>query len=120
MVLLFIRWRFKRKVPTYNILVIGATNRADALDPALLSPGRFDRRLHVGLPDKEGRKDIADYYLEKVRPRPSPREVPDRRRHLVSSPCDAPSTVGTRATAALNPVAAAEAESMFVSPCRCP
>jgi len=64
---LFIRKRLKRKVPSYNILVIGATNRADALDPALLRPGRFDRRLHVGLPDKEGRKDIADYYLNKVR-----------------------------------------------------
>jgi cell division protease FtsH len=62
-----IRKRLKRRVPTYNILVIGATNRADALDPALLRPGRFDRRLHVGLPDKEGRKDIADYYLNKVR-----------------------------------------------------
>jgi cell division protease FtsH len=62
-----IRRRLKKKVPTYNILVIGATNRADALDPALLRPGRFDRRLHVGLPDKEGRKDIADYYLKKVR-----------------------------------------------------
>jgi cell division protease FtsH len=67
MVPLFIRRRLKRKVPTYNVLVIGATNRADALDPALLRPGRFDRRLHVGLPDKEGRKDIADYYLDKVR-----------------------------------------------------
>jgi cell division protease FtsH len=62
-----IRKHLKRKVPNYNILVIGATNRADALDPALLRPGRFDRRLHVGLPDKEGRKDIADYYLKKVR-----------------------------------------------------
>jgi cell division protease FtsH len=62
-----IRRRLKKKVPTYNILVIGATNRADSLDPALLRPGRFDRRLHVGLPDKEGRKDIADYYLKKVR-----------------------------------------------------
>jgi cell division protease FtsH len=62
-----IRKHLKRKVPNYNILVIGATNRADALDPALLRPGRFDRRLHVGLPDKEGRKDIADYYLNKVR-----------------------------------------------------
>ncbi len=67
MIPLFIRRRLKRKVPNYNILVIGATNRADALDPALLRPGRFDRRLHVGLPDKEGRKDIADYYLNKVR-----------------------------------------------------
>lgn len=64
---LFIRKHLKRKTPSYNILVIGATNRADALDPALLRPGRFDRRLHVGLPDKEGRKDIAEYYLNKVR-----------------------------------------------------
>jgi cell division protease FtsH len=64
---LTIRKRLRRKVPTYNILVIGATNRADSLDPALLRPGRFDRRLHVGLPDKEGRKDIAGYYLNKVR-----------------------------------------------------
>src|SRR5215218_5436030 len=62
-----IRKHLKRKVPNYNILVIGATNRADSLDPALLRPGRFDRRLHVGLPDKEGRIDIADYYLKKVR-----------------------------------------------------
>ncbi|HZC19730.1 MAG TPA: AAA family ATPase, partial [Rubrobacteraceae bacterium] len=67
MIPLFIRRRLKRKAQNYNVLVIGATNRSDALDPALLRPGRFDRRLHVGLPDKEGRKDIADYYLNKVR-----------------------------------------------------
>jgi cell division protease FtsH len=67
MIPLFIRRNLKRKVPTYNILVIGATNKADALDPALLRPGRFDRRLHVGLPDKKGRVDIAAYYLKKVR-----------------------------------------------------
>jgi cell division protease FtsH len=66
---LSIRRRLKKRVPTYNILVIGATNRSDALDPALLRPGRFDRRLHVGLPDKKGRVDIADYYLKKVQHR---------------------------------------------------
>jgi len=66
MIPLFIRRNLKRKIPSYNILVIGATNKADALDPALLRPGRFDRRLHVGLPDKKGRVDIADYYLDKV------------------------------------------------------
>lgn len=65
------RWiRLKPKVPSYNILIIGATNRASALDPALLRPGRFDRKIHVGLPDKEGRKDIAEYYLAKVRHEP--------------------------------------------------
>ncbi len=62
----FIRRNLKRQAASYNILVIGATNKADSLDPALLRPGRFDRRLHVGLPDKKGRADIADYYLKKV------------------------------------------------------
>ena len=60
----------KPKVPFYNILVIGATNRAATLDPALLRPGRFDRKIHVGLPDGEGREDIAQYYLAKVRHEP--------------------------------------------------
>ena len=57
----------KPKVPSYNILIIGATNRAMDLDPALLRPGRFDRKIHVGLPDKEGRKDVIKYYLDKVK-----------------------------------------------------
>lgn len=56
----------KPRIPQFNILVIGATNRANDLDPALLRPGRFDRKIHVGLPDKEGRKDVINYYLEKV------------------------------------------------------
>jgi ATP-dependent Zn protease len=46
-----------------NILVIGATNRADDLDPALLRPGRFDRNIYFGLPSRSGRRDIIDYYL---------------------------------------------------------
>jgi len=41
-----------------RILLIGATNRADMLDSALLRPGRFDRQVQVGLPDKNGRKKI--------------------------------------------------------------
>jgi cell division protease FtsH len=60
----------KPKVPFYNILIIGATNRAATLDAALLRPGRFDRKIHVGLPDHEGRADIARYYLNKVRHEP--------------------------------------------------
>jgi cell division protease FtsH len=59
------------KIPFYNILVIGATNRALSLDPALLRPGRFDRKIHVGLPDGDGREDIAQYYLAKVRHEPT-------------------------------------------------
>ncbi|MCL6451348.1 MAG: AAA family ATPase [Acetobacteraceae bacterium] len=41
-----------------RILVIGATNRIDLLDPALLRPGRFDRVVRVGMPDREGRLHI--------------------------------------------------------------
>ncbi len=63
-------FRAKPKVPFYNILVIGATNRAASLDPALVRPGRFDRKIHVGLPDAEGRQDILRYYLAKVRHEP--------------------------------------------------
>ena len=65
-----IAFRAKPKVPFYNILVIGATNRAATLDPALVRPGRFDRKIHVGLPDAEGRQDILEYYLAKVRHEP--------------------------------------------------
>jgi cell division protease FtsH len=56
----------KPKVPQYNVMVIGATNQASTLDPALLRPGRFDRKLHVGLPTGPGREDIIQYYLDKV------------------------------------------------------
>jgi len=56
----------KPKIPQYNVMVIGATNQAATLDPALLRPGRFDRKLHVGLPSGAGREDILEYYLAKV------------------------------------------------------
>ena len=55
----------KRPTPYANILVIGATNRAADLDPALLRPGRFDRSLYFGLPSRAGRREIIDYYLAK-------------------------------------------------------
>jgi ATP-dependent Zn protease len=55
----------KAKPSTANILVIGATNRADDLDPALLRPGRFDRSIYFGLPSRAGRREIIDYYLAK-------------------------------------------------------
>ncbi|HLI55326.1 MAG TPA: AAA family ATPase [Acidimicrobiales bacterium] len=50
-----------------NILVIGATNRAGDLDPALLRPGRFDRTITVDLPGRSGRREIIDYYLARKR-----------------------------------------------------
>ena len=46
-----------------NVIVIAATNRADVLDPALLRPGRFDRRVMVGLPDVIGREAILNVHM---------------------------------------------------------
>jgi cell division protease FtsH len=46
-----------------EVLVIAATNRAAALDPALLRPGRFDRRLTFELPDQSGRRELIDHFL---------------------------------------------------------
>ena len=53
-----------KTIPT-NVLLIAATNRADSLDPALLRPGRFDRRLTFELPTKEGRRNLVDFFLER-------------------------------------------------------
>ena len=44
--------------PNQNVIVIAATNRVDVLDPALLRPGRFDRRIMVNMPDADGREAI--------------------------------------------------------------
>ncbi len=43
---------------TEGVIVMAATNRPDILDPALLRPGRFDRQIHVGVPDVKGREEI--------------------------------------------------------------
>jgi ATP-dependent Zn protease len=57
-------WQFKMLGPEYhNLLLIAATNRADVLDPALLRPGRFDRRLYFDLPTQGEREDLIDYFL---------------------------------------------------------
>ena len=49
-----------------GIIVIAATNRPDVLDPALLRPGRFDRQVHVPLPDIRGREAILKVHMRKV------------------------------------------------------
>ncbi|MEI8338820.1 MAG: ATP-dependent zinc metalloprotease FtsH [bacterium] len=48
-----------------NVIVLAATNRADVLDPALLRPGRFDRRVNIGLPDRKDREAILKVHFHK-------------------------------------------------------
>jgi cell division protease FtsH len=50
-----------------NVVTMAATNIVNVLDAALLRAGRFDRKLTIDKPDEEGRKDIIEYYLTKVR-----------------------------------------------------
>jgi cell division protease FtsH len=51
---------------TEGIIVVAATNRVDVLDPALLRPGRFDRRVSVPKPDLKGREEILSVHTKKV------------------------------------------------------
>lgn len=53
-----------------GIIVMAATNRPDVLDPALLRPGRFDRRIPVELPDLTGRKNILELHAKSVKTEP--------------------------------------------------
>jgi cell division protease FtsH len=48
--------------PTEKVIVMAATNRPDVLDPALLRPGRFDRRVTIDLPDRKDRREILDVH----------------------------------------------------------
>ena len=45
-----------------NVIVIGATNRPNAVDPALRRPGRFDREIEIGMPDRKGRREILSIH----------------------------------------------------------
>jgi cell division protease FtsH len=57
----------KKQAERPAVLTIGATNLPDVLDQALLRPGRFDRKLWVDTPDYDGRIDVFQYYLKKVK-----------------------------------------------------
>ena len=50
-----------------GVVILAATNRPDSLDPALLRPGRFDRRIQVELPDLQGREEILKVHARKVK-----------------------------------------------------
>ena len=50
-----------------GVIILAATNRPDSLDPALLRPGRFDRRIPVELPDLKGREEILKVHAKKVK-----------------------------------------------------
>lgn len=50
-----------------GVVILAATNRPDSLDPALLRPGRFDRRIPVELPDMQGRADILRVHAKKIK-----------------------------------------------------
>jgi ATP-dependent metalloprotease FtsH len=66
---------FKIKPATRPVvLTMGATNIPEILDPALLRPGRFDRKIVIDPPDFEGRMEIIEYYLAKVRHQEMPIE----------------------------------------------
>ncbi|MBQ8825261.1 MAG: ATP-dependent zinc metalloprotease FtsH [Ruminococcus sp.] len=54
-----------------GVVILAATNRPEALDPALLRPGRFDRRIPVELPDLQGRIDILKVHAQKIKIAPN-------------------------------------------------
>ncbi|MEM7681386.1 MAG: ATP-dependent zinc metalloprotease FtsH [Planctomycetota bacterium] len=54
-----------------QVIVIASTNRADVLDPALVRPGRFDRQVHVPMPDIKGRMDILKVHSRKIKLSPA-------------------------------------------------
>ncbi|MFQ6040438.1 MAG: ATP-dependent zinc metalloprotease FtsH [Candidatus Poribacteria bacterium] len=54
-----------------GVVLMAATNRPDVLDPALLRPGRFDRRIVVDLPDIKGREEIFKVYIKKIKADPN-------------------------------------------------
>src|SRR5438477_8145946 len=57
--------------PNQNVVVLAATNRPEVLDPALLRPGRFDRRVTVSPPDKAGRESILRIHTRNVKVAPT-------------------------------------------------
>jgi proteasome-associated ATPase len=61
--------------PLQNVVVILASNRADLIDPAILRPGRIDRKIKVNRPTQDGAQRIYEIYLKETLPLAEPREV---------------------------------------------
>jgi proteasome-associated ATPase len=61
--------------PLQNVVVILASNRADLIDPAILRPGRIDRKIKVNRPDQAGAQRIYEIYLKETLPLAEPKEV---------------------------------------------
>ncbi len=62
----------RKKTEMPPVLTMAATNLAESLDAALLRPGRFDRKITVEPPDADGRREVIEYYLGKVKHEPMP------------------------------------------------
>ena len=62
---------YHSRVQSEPVLTVGATNVPEALDAALLRPGRFDRRIHVAPPTDRYRGEVLEYYLKKIKHDPS-------------------------------------------------
>src|SRR5438876_446231 len=58
---------YHSRVQSQPVLTVGATNVPDALDPALLRPGRFDRKINVAPPTDKYRPEVIEYYLNKIK-----------------------------------------------------
>jgi transitional endoplasmic reticulum ATPase len=93
------------------VVVIGATNRADAIDPALRRPGRFDREIEVALPDAAGRKEILAIQTRNIPIQATPTE----REELLRELADATEGYGAADLAALVREAAMHAIRRFVA-----
>jgi cell division protease FtsH len=62
---------YHSRVQTQPVLTVGASNIPESLDPALLRPGRFDRKIHVAAPTDKYRGEVIEYYMDKVRHDPN-------------------------------------------------
>jgi cell division protease FtsH len=62
---------YHSRVQNQPVLTVGATNIPESLDPALLRPGRFDRKIHVAPPTDKYRGEVIEYYLNKITHDPS-------------------------------------------------